>query len=102
MSSRLARGTAGYRAPELIENIIGGRSQPGVFSTKTDIWAFGCVLFSLATTGREEAFKTEYEVFEFKKGYGEHRVPQLSEEDITGLAGTQIIWYMGNESMILS
>lgn len=35
-------GTAGYRAPEILEN-------PSVFNNKVDIWAMGCVLFELVT-----------------------------------------------------
>jgi serine/threonine protein kinase len=64
--------------------------EPGRFSTKTDIWAFGCVLFSLATTGRGEAFKSDFDVVAFKKGYVGTSVPQLSDKDIErlGLTGT--------------
>src|SRR6266516_4167409 len=37
-----ARGTPGYRAPELISG------QGGMFMNKVDIWAMGCILYELA------------------------------------------------------
>jgi serine/threonine protein kinase len=38
-----ARGTAGYRAPELMSGLEGG-----TFTKKVDIWAMGCILYKLA------------------------------------------------------
>jgi serine/threonine protein kinase len=37
-----ARGTPGYRAPELLQG------ERGSFNNKADIWAMGCILFELA------------------------------------------------------
>src|SRR5271170_1403618 len=37
-----ARGTGGYRAPELL-------SVPAEFTTKVDIWALGCTFFEVMT-----------------------------------------------------
>jgi serine/threonine protein kinase len=39
----LARGTAGYRAPELLGDA------KATFTTKADIWAIGCVLYRLVS-----------------------------------------------------
>ena len=50
------RGTACYRAPELI-------AEKPVYSTKTDIWGLGCILFELATA--EKAFKGDWNVYEY-------------------------------------
>jgi len=40
------RGTARYRAPEVIETLSGGS---GHYNNKADIWAFGCVAYELLT-----------------------------------------------------
>lgn len=50
------RGTACYRAPELI-------AENPVYSKKTDIWGLGCILFELATA--EKAFKGDWNVYEY-------------------------------------
>jgi serine/threonine protein kinase len=51
-----ARGTVGYRAPELI---LDGDS---AFNNKVDIWALGCILFELATG--KPAFRSDGAVLE--------------------------------------
>jgi len=43
ITSRNARGKAGYRAPELVQEGV------GKFSTKSDIWALGCILHEVIT-----------------------------------------------------
>lgn len=45
-----ARGSDGYRAPELLEN--------RVFNKEVDVWSLGCILFELAT-GRQ-AFDSDF------------------------------------------
>lgn len=76
--SMFGRGTSGYRAPELLdlryeEGAFIGR----YFSRKSDIWAVGCILYELATTGTK-AFWNDYVSFSYARG--EENVPQLTEE----------------------
>src|SRR5277367_3551062 len=49
-----ARGTGGYRAPELL-------SLPAAFTNKVDIWALGCIFYELLTDG-EKAFQHDFGV----------------------------------------
>jgi len=53
ITSILARGTGGYRAPEPIRDIH-------QFTNKVDIWALGCILHEL--TNKSEAFKDDWDV----------------------------------------
>lgn len=46
-------GTACYRGPELLKD-------EGEYNNKTDIWAFGCVLYEISM--KRKAFKTDWEV----------------------------------------
>src|SRR5271170_3468785 len=57
MSSVYARGTPGYRAPELIID------NPIRFTKKVDVWALGCIFYELITN--ERAFKDDYSVQEY-------------------------------------
>lgn len=54
--SDYSRGTAGYRAPELI-------NEAPSFNNKTDIWALGCILVELTT--RKQAFVEDWDVRDF-------------------------------------
>lgn len=49
-----ARGTGGYRAPELL-------SLPAVFTNKVDIWALGCIFYELFSFGKK-AFADDFAV----------------------------------------
>jgi len=49
-----ARGTGGYRAPELLNE------QDAKFTKKVDIWALGCILYELAMKTR--AFRGDWDV----------------------------------------
>lgn len=75
------RGTAVYHAPELAEYTYDAldRSEGGVVSLKSDIWAIGCILFRLATTNKRPAFVNDYEMIAYKKEYEGHSLPQLTE-----------------------
>ena len=53
-----ARGTACYRAPELI-------NENPFFSNKVDIFALGCILFELVTGGRK-AFPSDWNLHDYK------------------------------------
>jgi len=52
-----ARGTPGYRAPELLED------DESTYTKKVDIWPMGCILYELATGTR--AFKSDWAVLSF-------------------------------------
>jgi serine/threonine protein kinase len=49
------RGTACYRAPEVINEV-----RP-LYNNKSDIWALGCILYKLVT--KEKAFNSDWEPF---------------------------------------
>ena len=53
--TRYSRGTASYRAPELL-------TKNPIFTNKVDIWALGCILHELATSTL--TFGTDWEVRE--------------------------------------
>lgn len=50
-----ARGTASYRAPELLNELR-------TFSDKVDIWALGCILFELSV--KKKAFSSDWDIHE--------------------------------------
>ena len=52
-----ARGTAGYRAPELL------RDERAGYNNKVDIWSIGCILYELAS-GRK-LFDSDWRVHEY-------------------------------------
>jgi serine/threonine protein kinase len=52
----LARGTPGYRAPELYH-------EKATFTTKVDIWALGCILYELAVG--KKVFPLDYDTREY-------------------------------------
>jgi serine/threonine protein kinase len=52
-------GSERYRAPELTND--------NTFSDKTDIWAFGCLLVELSSTGRLSAFKDDWAAARYAK-----------------------------------
>lgn len=57
-TTQYARGTGGYRAPELV------RDDPR-YNQKADIFAAGCILFELATRGKKKAFNDDFAVREY-------------------------------------
>lgn len=59
-SSYPAHGTPGWRAPELV-------GPERLFSAKTDIWAFGCLIYYVATTGLQ-AFNNDWHEHHFNNG----------------------------------
>src|SRR5271170_505244 len=69
--SHEGRGTPGHRAPELLEGT------PGKISTKSDIWALGCLLFSLCTTNGRRAFQSDAAVLRYCIRWDASSVPQV-------------------------
>jgi len=66
MTTRYSRGTEGYRSPELLND---ERPQ---YSTRSDIWALGCVLHELATGRR--VFRYDYAT---ALHYGKEPLPEV-------------------------
>jgi serine/threonine protein kinase len=64
-----AKGTSGYRAPELVES--------NVYNNKADIWSLGCILYEL-TVG-QKAFQDDIATFVYKTS-GEILTIVLSED----------------------
>jgi serine/threonine protein kinase len=60
------RGTEGYRAPEL-------RTDNPVYSTKTDIWALGCVLHELAFG--QPAFRDDWAASDYGRSNKKLEIP---------------------------
>ena len=77
VQSRHGRGTEAYRAPELIEDAVDGRPYSGIVSKYADIWAVGCILYKLATTGRSSAFPSDWAAVAYKQHHASD-VPQLA------------------------
>jgi tetratricopeptide (TPR) repeat protein len=67
-STALARGTASYRAPELL-------AEEPMYTNKLDIWALGCILYELAT-GRP-AFTGDWDVRSFTLSKSIIEVPNI-------------------------
>lgn len=55
-TTRYGRGTAGYRAPE----ILGENAQ---FNNKSDIWALGCITYEICTD--QKAFSSDWSVIQY-------------------------------------
>jgi serine/threonine protein kinase len=85
--SRDRRGTPVYRAPELAEYTYdsSGHSTPGSVSTKSDIWALGCILYRLATSGKTFAFSGDYAAVAYKQRHDGVELPQLTAEHAPSL-----------------
>lgn len=71
VTTRYSRGRNCYRAPELLHETT------AKYSVKSDIWAFGCLVFEMIT-GRK-AFASDYAVGQ----YAESRVPLLHRVDVS-------------------
>ena len=73
-TTRYARGTIGYRSPELT-------TSPGTFNNKVDIWALGCVLFELAA--RKKAFDNDWRIMEYAQSAGRSSRPEFPPLSVT-------------------
>jgi len=67
ITTRYARGTDGFRAPELL-------LEPSKFTNKVDIWAMGCILYQIATC--KQLFSNDHFVRDF-----DHMDPKLEISD---------------------
>ena len=68
-----ARGTGGYRAPELL-------IEPPAFANKVDIWALGCSFYELFTT--EKAFADDWMVRDYDTDDWKHlKIPERHRWD---------------------
>jgi eukaryotic-like serine/threonine-protein kinase len=63
-----SRGTVSYRAPELL-------NEYPLYTNKVDIWAFGCVVFEMATG--KIVFQGDWDVRDFVKSNQKISFPQL-------------------------
>lgn len=74
LTTRYGRGTASYRAPELLSD-SGSR-----FNNKVDIWALGCISYELIT--RKRAFSGDHSVLQYALSRGEPRltIPPFSND----------------------
>jgi len=54
-TTKYSRGTPGYRAPELVEEVIVNK-----YTNKVDIWAIGCILYEIVF--QRKAFSSDFEV----------------------------------------
>jgi serine/threonine protein kinase len=66
--SRNARGTTGYRAPELIKD-------EQIFTRKVDIWAVGCIFYEIVT--RRKAFRDDLETRDYQPSKYPIKFPEL-------------------------
>jgi serine/threonine protein kinase len=71
-TTKYARGTECYRAPELIT-----RDSP-VVSMKSDIWALGCILYELLSA--KTAFRDEIHVYQYTFHHWKLDDPSLPEQ----------------------
>jgi len=51
------------------------------YSEKTDVWAFGCVIVEVASSGKKMAFLHDYIAAKYNEGEEGFEVPQLKKED---------------------
>jgi len=85
VSTQLARGTPGYRAPELF-------ADPPTFSNKIDIWGLGCILYELVV--KKKAFQADWDVLECASSkalpvilHSESSIDMDSRKYVTNLIG---------------
>jgi len=59
--TRYSRGTPGYRAPELLSELV----ENPTFTNRVDIWALGCIMYELVTL--KKAFDEDWHVQHYYK-----------------------------------
>jgi len=68
-TTRYARGTSSYRAPEVLRTW-------GTYTNKVDIWAMGCILYKLI--GGESAFRDDFDVQQYSSSPNSLSNPNFS------------------------
>jgi serine/threonine protein kinase len=71
-STRHARGTEGYRAPELV------RDGSSVFSKESDIFSLGCIFYELVAS--KKLFRSDYSVNSYSSTREPPELPHLNAE----------------------
>src|SRR5436190_16344683 len=66
-TTNFARGTGGYRAPELLKEF-------SKYNNKVDIWAMGCILYELVVG--KKAFVDDWSVLLFSQSTKRLQAPQ--------------------------
>lgn len=80
-----ARGTACYRAPELVK-------EHRTFNNKVDIFGLGCILYELVTGGTK-AFEDDFSVREYMVSQSEKDLPGSWEAELQDLVRRMVaIW----------
>ena len=69
-TTHAARGTDGYRAPEMLYS-DGGRQ---IFTQKSDIWSLGCIFFEIMTSGK--AFPSDHAIIQYAQ-FPDERKPRI-------------------------
>ena len=59
-----SKGSEGYRAPELLQLLLGKKP---VYNSKVDIWSIGCILFELAAC--QKAFLYDWKTWEYFQSF---------------------------------
>ena len=78
-------GSNCYRSPELMK--------VNQYSAKSDIWAFGCVVMEVASSGKEVAFTDDFLARKYNEGAKGFELPQLKREDNTALDESSIRYF---------
>ena len=63
------------------------------YSDKTDIWAFGCVMMEVASSGRQMAFTDDYIAARYNEGAEGYALPQLKKEDNPALDESSLRYF---------
>lgn len=68
-TTEYARGTASYRAPELVKETIRLGDARYTYNNKVDVWAFGCILYEILSQKR--AFSGDEAVLNYALAKGD-------------------------------
>lgn len=83
--SSAKHGSNCYRSPELMKE--------NQYSEKSDIWAFGCVVMDVASSGKEVAFTDDYLARMYNEGAIGFELPQLKREHNKALDESSIRYF---------
>ena len=83
-----------------MEDAADGMSTAGKVSKYGDIWAIGCIIFKLATSGRSSAFPNDWTAIAYKRKHDGYDLPQLKPTDCQFFA-PQVVAEMLREELNL-